>query len=84
MSYFTQCQLFGVEVENGLLKVWEDGKTIPWRVDIRTGEVVDYARFSSLSRRDIKYLEEKFGLCIEDLDKVNSYFDGDNRLKKHI
>ena len=84
MSYSTQCPIFGVEVDNGLLKVWEDGKVIPWRVDMKNGEVVDYAKFSSLSRRDIQYLEEKFGLGIEDLDKVNSYFDGDNRLRKHI
>lgn len=84
MSYPTQCPIFGVEIKDDCLIVYEDGKLIPWKIDVKSGKVKGCAKFSQLSRRDIRYLEEKFGLGIEDIDRVNSYLEGDNRLKKHI
>lgn len=83
INHETQCPIFGVEVEDGLLKVFEDGKFIPWKIDIKSGDVIECAKFLNISRRDIAYLESKFGLGIEDLEKVNSYLDSEE-LKRNI
>ncbi len=80
--YSTQCPLFGVEIENGILKVYEEGKSISWQIDVKTGEVKECAKFLNISRRDLNYLYERFGLEIDDLDKVNSYLEDSKELKK--
>lgn len=83
IAYPTQCPIFGVEVVNGVLRILEDGKFTPWSIDVKTGEILECAKFLNISRRDIRYLKDHFGLGLEDMDRVNSYL-GEARLKKTI
>lgn len=71
-TFPTQCPLVGVQVVDGMIHILERGKTTPWRIDIN-GDVHEYAKFVDVSRRDIKYLNEKFGLSGDDVENVNSY-----------
>lgn len=71
-TFPTQCPLVGVQVINGLITVYEQGKTIPWRIDIN-GSVQEYAQFVEASRRDVRYLSENLCLSKDDIANVNSY-----------
>lgn len=71
-TFPTQCPLVGVQVIDGMIHILEQGKTTHWHIDIN-GDVHEYAKFVDVSRRDIKYLNEKFGLSGEDVENVNSY-----------
>jgi len=50
---------------------------------METGEVIQFAKFLDISRRDMEYLSKNFGLGVNDLDEVNSYLEG-NSLKKTL
>lgn len=74
----TQCPIFGARFDadrnNFYLTVYEIGKTMPWKIDL-TGRVIQNAKFLGVSRSDMKYLYENFGLGYEDLNEVNSYYE---------
>lgn len=72
-SFPTQCRILGAQLtRDNLITVYEEGKTIPWKINGDL-EVEQYAMFVSISRSDIKYLEENFGLSKDDIENVNSY-----------
>lgn len=71
-EYATQCPLIGVQVIDGLVHVYEDGKTTPWRFTPE-GELLEYAKFFESSRRDIRYIKDNFCLSSEDVPNINSY-----------
>lgn len=85
--FSTQCPIYGAEIDMDgifvIMKVFEIGKTIPWKVNMETGEVIQFAKFLDISRRDMEYLSKNFGLGVNDLDEVNSYLEG-NSLKKTL
>ena len=68
----TQCRISGAEIRDDNLVVYEEGKQTPWKIDINL-DVLDWAKFLDISRRDVKYLEDNFGLSKDDVENVNSY-----------
>ena len=70
--FATQCRITGAEIRENNLVVYEEGKQTPWKIDINV-DVIDWAKFLDISRRDVKYLEDNFGLSIDDVEEVNSY-----------
>lgn len=72
LSFPTQCAISCIALEDDLIKIYEVGKKIPWSID---GDLVvrEYAQFLEISRRDIAYLNEKFGLTEENVADVNEY-----------
>ncbi len=85
IEYGTQCPIFGIDIdkENKQVRVWEEGKSIPWRLAMKTGEVVDFAKFLDISKRDLQYLKDHFGLPKESIEEVNSYFNKGKTLNKN-
>ena len=85
--FSTQCPIYGAEIDMDgifvIMKVFEIGKTIQWKVNMETVEVIQCAKFLDISRRDMEYLSKNFGLGVNDLDEVNSYLEG-NSLKKTL
>lgn len=71
-TFPTQCPLFGVQVVDSLITIYEYGKTIPWKIDVN-GDVLEYAQFLDASRRDVRYLSENLCLSKDDIENVNSY-----------
>lgn len=68
----TQCRIYGVDIKDDCLFVYEVGKQTPWKLDINL-DVKDWAKFLDISRKDVRYLEENFGLSLDDVENVNSY-----------
>lgn len=71
-EYATQCPLIGVQVIDGEVHIYEDGKTTPWRFTAE-GDVLDYAKFFGCSRRDIRYIKDNFCLSSDEIVNINSY-----------
>lgn len=71
-EYATQCPLIGVQIIDGALHIYEDGKTTPWRFSAE-GDLLQYAQFFENSRRDIRYIKDNFCLSSDDVANINSY-----------
>lgn len=71
-TYPTQCPIYGIELRDGIIQVFEHGKFLPWKINGNL-DVVDYAKFLDVSKKDVRYLESTFGLSIDDVENVNSY-----------
>lgn len=71
VTYGTQCRVNGIEFKEEHLRVYEENKTIPWRIK-RDGTVVNTALFSLYSEKEREYLKENFGIVDEaGLSEIN-------------
>lgn len=59
--YFTQCRIQGLEIKDGFLNIYEEGKYHPWIFKIN-GTLVKHATFNEFSRRDLDYLGNNFNI----------------------
>lgn len=80
-TFETQCPISAAEVLDGSLRVYEVGKFGYWKITME-GEVLEPAKFSKLSRRDIEYMVNAFGVRPEDIDSVNAYYENQNPRSK--
>ncbi len=69
--YYTQCPIYGLEIKNNLLTIYEEGKNIPWKFSL-DGECIEDAKFLSISREDVRYLSTNLGVGSSSLEKVNA------------
>lgn len=82
--YPTQCRVQGAEFDKdeGVVKVYEEGKFNPWKFDI-DGVLMQSATFNYLSRRDNKYVSDNFSLEIPKGEiPVNVFNKADSKRKR--
>lgn len=68
----TQCRIVAMEIRDDRLIVYEEGKKTSWEIDINV-DVEQWGQFLDISRQDIRYVEENFGLTRDDIEDINSY-----------
>lgn len=72
-TYPTQCRIYGTQINNDTLYVFEDHKFIPWKFSI-DGILLSHAVFSDLKRDEMEYIRETYGVKTEEeLDELNNY-----------
>lgn len=72
-TYPTQCRIYGTQMNNGQLFVFEDHKYLPWKF-ASDGTMLSNAVFSNLKRDEMAYLAETYGVQTEeDLAELNDY-----------
>ena len=72
-SYPTQCRIYGTQMSDGKVFVFEDHKYIPWKF-LADGTMVSNAIFSSLKRDEWDYVKTTYGVQTEDdLKELNYY-----------
>lgn len=68
--YGTQRKIDKVEMQDGYLIIYEEGKSIPWKIDIN-GVIINRAKFDS--EKDIRYVTKSLNLSKRDISKLNDY-----------
>lgn len=78
-TYATQCRIYGTQINNEQLYVFEDHKYLPWKFSL-DGTLLSYAVFSELKKDEMEYVRETYGVkSEEDLSKLNNYRKGIKR-----
>lgn len=81
--YPTQCRVQGAEFDKdeGVVKVYEEGKFNPWKFDI-DGVLLQSATFNYLSRRDNQFVSDNFNLQIPEGSLPVKVFNRETNVQK--
>lgn len=64
-TYPTQCRIYGIQMDNDQLYIFEDHKYLPWKFS-SDGTLISSAVFSTLKRDEIAYVAETYGVTTEE------------------
>ncbi len=70
IKYATQRRIDEVAMENGYLIVLEEGKSIPWKINLE-GNVITRAKFDI--EKDVRYVTKSLNLKKKDILRLNAY-----------
>lgn len=69
-NYGTQRRIEKVKIQDDYLIIYEEGKSIPWKINMK-GEIVARAKFDE--EKDLRYVTKALNLKKRDISKLNSY-----------
>lgn len=69
-QYATQRNIVKLEIEDGYLIAYEEGKSIPWKINIE-GIIINRAKFDE--ERDLQYVTKSLNLKKKDIPRLNAY-----------
>ncbi|MDE6292046.1 MAG: hypothetical protein K2L98_00020 [Bacilli bacterium] len=69
-KYATQRRIEKVEMKDGFLIAYEEGKSIPWKIN-NEGSIITRAKFDE--EKDIRYVTRGLNLKAKDIPRLNAY-----------